>query len=74
MDSLINEARRMESMRFTAMPNGANETMFHYPEDQRQHAYEAFEEKFLSQCANEENRLRFKAYVARRLGLRVPFK
>ena len=74
MDSLINEARRIASLRFTEMPNGANETMFSYPEEQRQQAYKAFEEKFLAQCAKEENRLRFKAYVARRLGLRVPFR
>ena len=74
MNSLINEAKRIASMRFTEMPNGANDTMFNYPEEQRQQAYRAYQIKFLAHCANEEKRLRFKAYVARRLGLRVPFK
>lgn len=74
INSLINEAKRIASMRFTEMPNGANETMFNYPEEQRQQAYRAYEEKFLAHCAKEEKRLRFKAYVARRLGLPVPFK
>ena len=72
MNSLINEAKRIASTRFTEMPNGANETMFSYPEEQRQQAYKAYEEKFLVHCAKEEKRLRFKAYVARRLGFRVP--
>ncbi len=74
MNSLINEARRIASMKFTEMPNGASETMFNYPEEQRQQAYITYEEKFLAHCAKEEKRLRFKAYVARRLGLKVPFK
>lgn len=32
IDSLINEARRIASIKFTEMPNGANETMFDSPE------------------------------------------
>ena len=74
MNSLINEAKRIASLGFTEMPNGANETMFSYPNEQRQQAYIVYEEKFLTHCAKEEKRLQFKAYVARRLGLRVPFK
>ena len=35
MNSLINEAKRIASMRFTEIPNGANETMFNYPEEQK---------------------------------------
>ena len=74
LDGLIEEACREASLRFTEMPSGSNETSFHYPEGYRQQAYRTFEARFLDQCAKEENRLRFKAYVARRYGLRVPFK
>ena len=74
LSRLIAEARQQASLAFTEMPNGSNETMFHYPEEERRNAYKAFEARFLARCAREENRLRFKAYVARRYGLRVPLK
>lgn len=73
-DSLIDEVCQIASLRFTEVPNGANETMFNYPEEHRQQAYKAYEQKFLAQCVREENKLRFKAYIARRLGLQVPVK
>lgn len=74
LDALIDEVRREASLRFTDMPNGANVTMFDYPEEQQAEAYKAYEEDFLRHCAMEEERLKFKAYVARRYGLRVPLK
>jgi hypothetical protein len=71
---LVNEVRQQASLAFTEMPNGANETMFHYSEAQRPEAYKAFEARLIARCAKEECRLRFKAYIARRYGLRVPLK
>lgn len=72
--ALLSEVKREAALRFTGAPNGANTTMFHYPEEQRRAAYQAFEADFVRKCAEEENRLAFKAYVARRLGLQVPVK
>lgn len=74
LNALIDEVRQEASLRFTDMPNGDNITMFHYPEEQRNEAYKIYEADYLKRCSVEENRLRFKAYVARRYGLRVPFK
>lgn len=74
LDALIDEVRREASLRFTDMPNGGNVTMFHYPEEQRAEAYKTYEADYLRRCSIEEKRLKFKAYVARRYGLRVPFK
>lgn len=74
LDALIDEVRREAFLRFTEMPNGANVTMFNYPEDQQAEAYKAYEADFLRRYAVEEKRLKFKAYVARRYGLRVPLK
>ncbi len=74
LNRLIAEARQQASLAFTEMPNGSNETMFHFPEEERRDAYKAFEARFLARCAREENKLRFKAYIARRYGLRVPLK
>ena len=71
---LIQEAKHVASLRFTEMPNGANVTTFHFPEQERQHAYKQFETSFLAQCEAEEEKLRFKGYVARRFGLRIRFK
>lgn len=74
LSQLVDEVRQQASLEFTEMPNGANDTMFHYPEAQQQDAYRAFEARAIARCAKEENRLRFKAYIARRYGLRVPLK
>ena len=74
MNRLVLEVRQRASLAFTEMPNGSNETMFHYPVEERGEAYKAFESRFLARCAREENKLRFKAFVARRYGLRVPLK
>jgi hypothetical protein len=74
LNALIDEVRREASLRFTDMPNGENITMFQYPEEQRAEAYKIFEADFLKRCTTEEDRLKFKAYVARRYGMRVPFK
>ena len=59
---------------YAEMQNGANDTMFHYSGEQRQQTYQAFEVGLVERCAEEECRLRFKAYVSRRYGLKVPFK
>lgn len=72
--ALLVEVKREAALRFTDAPNGASTTMFHYPENSARAAYQAFEADFVRKCAEEENRLKFKAYVARRLGLRVPLK
>jgi hypothetical protein len=74
LNQLVDEVRQQASLAFTEMPNGANDTMFHYPEAKQAEAYKVFEARFIARCANEENRLRFKAYVARRFGLNVPLK
>ena len=74
LTALLSEVKHEAALRFTGAPNGANTTMFHYPEEQRQAAYKAFEADLIRKCAEEENRLKFKAFVARRLGFRVPLK
>ena len=71
VEHLIQEAKHVASLRFTEMPNGANVTAFHFPEEEQQRAYKQFESSFLAQCAAEEKKLRFKGYVARRFGLRI---
>ena len=69
VSGLVDEIRQQASLAFTEMPNGGNETAFHYPEEQRQQAYKAYEARDVARCAKEENMLRFKAYVARRMDL-----
>lgn len=72
LSALIDEVKHEAALRFTEMPNGANTTMFRYPEEQQAAAYKEFEADLVQRCAQEESRLKFKAYVARRLGFRVP--
>lgn len=74
IDGLKNEVRQEACLRFTDIPNGRGATMFDYPEEQQATAYKEFEADFFRKCAHEERRLKFKAYVARRYGLMVPFK
>ena len=71
---LKEEARDEAAIQFTEMPNGANITVFQFPEEQRAEAFKVYEAEFLRECGTEEGQLRFKAYVARRLGLRIPLK
>lgn len=54
------------------MPTGENVTAFHFPKEQQNRAYEAYESEFLERGAAEEKQLRFKACIARRIGLRNP--
>jgi len=74
LSTLLSEVKQEAALRFTGAPNGANTTMFCCPEEQQATAYKTFEAEFVRRCADEENRLKFKAYVARRFGLRVPLK
>jgi hypothetical protein len=74
LSALLSEVKHEATLRFTDGPSDFNATMFQYPEEQRAAAYREFETAFVRKCTEEEDRLKFKAYVARRLGLRVPFK
>lgn len=74
LNALIDEVRQEASLQFSDIPNGSNDSMFNYSEEQRVEAYKAYEADYLKGCALEEDRLKFKAYVARRNGFRVPFK
>jgi hypothetical protein len=72
--ALVEDTRREAAIHFTEAPDGSNITVSRFPKEQQAAAYKAFEADFLKQQASEEQRLQFKAYVARAFGLRIPFK
>lgn len=76
LDSLVADVRRDACLRFTSMPTAQGITMLDSPHDREAQvvAYQAYESGFVRDCALAEERLQFKAYVARRFGLRVPLK
>jgi hypothetical protein len=71
LNGLIAQVRKNAFIAFTEMPNGSNRTAFHFPENKRQAAYKKFEAEAVSEFAIAENRVKNKAYIARRLGLKL---
>ncbi len=66
---LLAEEKRYAALSFTAAPNGAARTMFHYAESDQQAAYAAHEARIIAKAERVEQGLPFKGYVARRFGL-----
>jgi len=72
---LEQEVGRQALLRFARMPDGEGVTAFQFPDDQQPKAFRAFAAEYLRKWLAEEDRLRFKAYVARRFGdVPIPLK
>ena len=71
LNGLVAKVRQNALIAFSEMPNGSNRTAFHCAESKRQAAYQEFEAKAVSEFETAENKIKNKAYVARRLGLKL---